>query len=152
MPGFLFGTGLVFIIDRFSKVLALKTLSSVSTFPVWPGVFHWTLVRNTGVAFGMFQNKGAFLAVLSLFSAAAILFYLCFTRSRAGGKQEMLRRWAWAVIAGGALGNAYDRIRFGAVIDFLDFRIWPVFNLADTAIICGALTVALTLFFQKEAP
>jgi signal peptidase II len=144
------GAALVFSVDRLTKILALHSLDSVSTVPVWPGVFHLTLVHNTGVAFGLFRNAGWLLTAVSLAAAAAILFF----HSRAAapaGRREIARRLAWAFVAGGALGNAYDRIRFGAVIDFLDFRVWPVFNLADSAIVCGAMFIAASAFAGKES-
>lgn len=147
---YLAGAALVFAADRITKILAVDSLDSASTTAVWPGVFHLTLVRNTGVAFGLFRNAGWLLAAVSLVSAAVILIYLSRAAAPAG-RWETARAAAWAAIAGGALGNAYDRIRFGAVIDFLDFRVWPVFNLADSAIVCGALVIAATAFLRKGA-
>lgn len=138
----------VFTLDRLSKIWAVQALDFQGT-PVWPGVFHLTLVHNTGVAFGMFRGAGRLLALTSLLSAAVILAYLGASARRAQPSHRV-RRWAWAAVAGGALGNAYDRLRFGAVIDFLDFRVWPVFNLADSAIVCGAAVVAYSVWRQRS--
>lgn len=144
---FFWGAGLVFAADRLTKFLALRFLDSPDTLAVWPGVFHLTLVHNTGVAFGMFKNAGPFFAAASLLSAAAIFAYFAVSRPVPG---DSVRRWAWAAIAGGALGNAYDRFRFGAVVDFLDFRVWPVFNVADSAIVCAACAIAFAAFFRED--
>ncbi|HXV18656.1 MAG TPA: signal peptidase II, partial [Candidatus Omnitrophota bacterium] len=58
----------------------------------------------------------------------------------------------WALVLGGAAGNLYDRVRFGYVVDFLDLRVWPVFNIADSAITIGAILVAAELFLKPRHP
>lgn len=146
---FLICGGLVFLVDRATKILAVYSLDSFSTKPLLPDFFHLTLVRNTGVAFGLFPNAGMILAVISLLSVILITIYLGQSLG-SGQKGETPKRLAWAAVAGGALGNAYDRIFYGSVIDFLDFRIWPVFNIADSAIVCGAATIAYLTFFKKR--
>ena len=133
----------VLVADQATKWLALEFLSSVSTVPVIPGVFHLTLVRNSGVAFGLFQGYGLWITLGTL----AVLAGLFRATLRPGGSQ-----WApfcLALILGGAIGNLMDRMRFGGVIDFLDFRIWPVFNLADSCITVGAALLAVS-FWRKS--
>ena len=129
--------------DQAAKWLALKFLSHVPTVPVLPGIFHLTLVRNSGVAFGLFQGQGLWITLGTL----AILAGLFRAALRPeGGK------WApicLALILGGAVGNLMDRMRFGGVIDFLDFRIWPVFNLADSCITVGAALLAVSFWRGK---
>ena len=128
--------------DQASKWFALEFLSRVPTVPMIPGVFHLTLVRNSGVAFGLFKGHGLWITVGTL----AILAGLFRTTLRPD-------RGKWvpvclALILGGAAGNLIDRMRFGGVIDFLDFRVWPVFNLADSCITVGALLLAVS-FWRK---
>lgn len=100
--------------------------------PVIAGVFHLTLVYNTGIAFGLLQDHGALLIVFISVSLLTLLFFC----------RWMMSQGPWAslsmvLILGGALGNWIDRLRVKAVIDYLDFRVFPVFNLADTAITAG---------------
>lgn len=111
--------------------------------PVIPGVFHLTLVNNEGIAFGLFhQHEGLLLILISL--SLILLFVWGHTL-----KHTRLSRWGIGLILGGAVGNWVDRVRVGAVIDFLDFRVWPVFNLADTAITTGVV-LCMILFFKEQ--
>lgn len=128
--------------DQATKWLALEFLSHVPTVPIIPGIFHLTLVQNSGVAFGLFQGRGLWITLGTLLVLAG-LFRTTLRTDRG--------RWAplcLALILGGAVGNLIDRMRFGGVIDFLDFRIWPVFNLADSCITVGAALLAVN-FWRK---
>ena len=114
------------------------------TWRLWPGVFHLTRVNNTGAAFGILRNGSAALAVFSALSVAAIVAYLAgFFGARPRNAA------AWALVAGGALGNLYDRLASGYVVDYLDFRVWPVFNFADACISVG---IAWILFQLMQNP
>jgi signal peptidase II len=116
------------------------------SFPVWPGVFHLTLVNNTGAAFGLWHSSGVFLAVFSAVSFFFIVGLLLQNPKRA-------HAFAWALIAGGALGNLADRLAYGHVIDYLDFRVWPVFNLADACICLGVTWILFRLMTRRpKAP
>ena len=131
----------VFLLDRFTKFLALSYLSRCPTVPILPGIFHLTLVRNSGIAFGLFQGWGfgvslVTLLVLTAFIASAL---------RQGQMTQTVFCWGLGLVLGGAAGNLLDRIRWGAVIDFLDFRIWPVFNVADGCVVIGAVLMGWTL-------
>lgn len=131
---------LVFSLDRFFKILVLKNYSEGAGFAVLPGIFHITRVNNTGAAFGIMKHSGLLLALVS---AVSVFFLaLCMFRSRS--------RLAWMLVIAGALGNLYDRLRFGYVIDFLDFRVWPVFNIADASICIGVFLVLLGFFRKRE--
>ncbi len=134
---FLLLAALVFLADRFSKIAALHFLS-YNEVAVIPGIFHFTLVQNTGAAFCIFKNEPKFLIAASLGAVLTMIFLL------------RHRSFAWALVIGGALGNLYDRLRYGHVIDFLDFRVWPVFNLADAAI-CVGVALILWDFFKHAA-
>ncbi len=122
----------VFALDRLAKAWALERLymKSVKVLPF----FRLTWAENTGVSFGMFRdNNLLFLA----FSAALICALLLFKRRiHAHGRVAAA---GLALVLGGALGNLYDRVAYGFVIDFLDFSFFPaVFNVADSAITVGA--------------
>lgn len=123
---------LIFALDRISKVLALEYLRQRFSVDILP-FFKLTYVENTGAAFGSFQNANAGLAVASV----VILIALCKWRDEVVhfGK---LARYALIFIAAGALGNLYDRIVLGYVVDYFDFIVWPVFNVADSFITVGA--------------
>ena len=121
----------VFFADRLLKIWVLHHLSEAQSVPLWPNVFHLTRVNNTGAAFGLWRGAPAGLAVFSAVSVVLILGYL----GRPGARVSQAA--SWALVAGGALGNLYDRVRFGYVVDFLDLRVWPVFNFADACITLG---------------
>jgi signal peptidase II len=133
---------LVVFFDRISKLFFINLLSPGESIPVLRNIFHWTLVHNTGIAFGLFKNQGIFFLGVSLF-AIVVFGWLLYHQSR---EQVLLpsSRLAFSLIIGGALGNFIDRLQFGFVIDFIDFRIWPVFNIADSAITIGAFILILT--------
>ena len=127
----------VIVTDQITKFLALSFLSHRPTVPVLPGVFHLTLVHNSGVAFGLFQGYGLLVTLATMI----LLIGLFRTALRSG--QGVLIPVCLGLILGGAVGNVIDRVRFGGVVDFLDFRVWPVFNVADSCITVGAALLAL---------
>ena len=129
---FLVLAGFILLLDQLTKAWARLALGLGESWPVLPHLFHLTRVENQGVAFGLFQGVNSTLLVVITLSIV-VLFAIGF---RTTGHRPSTQ-WGIGLILGGALGNWIDRIRFGAVIDFLDFRIWPVFNLADTAITIG---------------
>jgi signal peptidase II len=130
----------VIIIDRLTKYILLKKLSEGDSVGVVPGIFHITLVLNSGAAFGLFKGRSAFFTVLT----ALVIAFICFYIVR-GKCKDLLMLTALGLILGGAAGNLIDRAAFGHVIDFLDFRIWPVFNVADASITVGAFILAVRL-------
>jgi signal peptidase II len=102
------------------------------SIPVLEDFFHITYVKNPGAAFGILQHQtGLFIAIAILVVLAVVYYY---PRLPAGCRWL---RIGLGLQLGGALGNLLDRMRFGYVIDFFDFRIWPVFNIADMAIVIG---------------
>jgi signal peptidase II len=113
-------------------------------FSVWAGVFDVTRVNNTGAAFGLWKNGSLFLMWVSTLSIIFILVYLWRLRT--------VNRtcYGWALIAGGALGNLYDRVHFGYVIDFIDLGMWPVFNIADSFICIGVFWILLQVFWKSK--
>lgn len=130
---------LLLLIDRLSKVWALVYL--VQKGPVVLAKYFWlSYVENTGAAFGMFQNGNALLIGVMLVVIGYIFYSwkdLC--------KYGPLAEWAAVLIITGALGNLYDRLTLGFVVDFIDWRVWPVFNVADACITVGAVLLGLCL-------
>ncbi len=123
---------LVIIVDQMTKHFVVGHFYVGESIPVISGFFHWTYILNSGAAFGMFEGKRWLFIII----AAAVISVMWFFRRdiRAGGKTLQMGA---ALFAGGAIGNLIDRIVRGLVIDFFDFRIWPVFNVADIAICVG---------------
>lgn len=136
---------LVIIIDRLAKFLVFNNLFERQSIEVIPKIFHLTLVLNTGAAFGLFRDKNQFFIVTSFIVIALILLYVWLGRCR-----DLVMLSALGLILGGAIGNLVDRMIFGYIIDFLDFRVWPVFNIADSSITTGAGLLILRIFFNKR--
>jgi signal peptidase II len=139
---FILVVGITLLLDQVSKEIVMRGLSLGENLEVIPGFFALTHIRNTGGAFGFLAGEATrtrtlfFLAASGL--ALSIILYLY-------AKLPPDKPWvagALAVIFGGAMGNIVDRLRFGEVIDFLDFYVgavhWPAFNVADSAISVGA--------------
>ncbi|MDW7651286.1 MAG: signal peptidase II [Bacillota bacterium] len=122
----------VLLADQTTKLLIIRTMSPHESIPVILNVFHITYIRNFGAAFGILAHRTGFFVLITV---AVVLFILFFLHQLP--KEHKLLRIALALQLGGALGNLLDRLRFGYVVDFLDFRFWPVFNIADIAIVVG---------------
>ncbi|MDI6894906.1 MAG: signal peptidase II [Bacillota bacterium] len=133
-------------LDRVSKLVVARAMAPGESLPVWPGVFHLTYVRNPGAAFGLLPGWDGLLVVLP---AVVTLVALWAVPALAG--QHRLAPVAGGLVVGGALGNLLDRMSTGLVTDFLDFRVWPVFNLADTFIVAGAGLLILSLVRGAQA-
>ncbi|HHX51101.1 MAG TPA: signal peptidase II [Clostridia bacterium] len=122
----------ILLADQVSKYLVQIFLSPGETVPVIQNIFHFTYVQNPGAAFGILAHRTYFFIVMALLVILLIVIFF-----RQIDHRHLYLRLGLALALGGALGNLVDRLRFGHVIDFLDFRFWPVFNLADTAIVVG---------------
>jgi signal peptidase II len=127
----------IVIIDRVTKAAAVACLSTQNSIPVIPGIFHFTLAHNTGAAFSIMRGQTHLLIGVTV---CAIVFIIAHFK-----KSSALERFSLSLILAGAVGNLIDRVFLGYVIDFIDFRIWPVFNVADSAITCGAVLLAWSL-------
>ncbi len=136
---FYFVAGAIFFIDRITKLLALAHLSDST--PVIPGFFYLTLVHNHGIAFGLFAHAREVLLVIVSMSLAVLAWV-----AHRPAFRKPLDQWVLGLIWGGAFGNWLDRIQYGAVVDFLDCRVWPVFNVADSAISIGVGIYIVHLF------
>lgn len=122
----------VVILDQFSKYIVVENMVLGESIPIIEEVFHLTYILNPGAAFGMFAHNRLFFIAIAVIVIGIIIW----------ARREILAS-PWEVKAGcglflgGAIGNLIDRARQGMVIDFFDFRIWPVFNIADIAICIG---------------
>jgi len=126
--------GLVVAIDQAAKQLAVSRIGRGEDVNIFFGL-DLTNTRNTGVAFGALEGGGLIVAILIGLSLTLLLGYFLVNRSMP---------WLWlpvGLLVGGALGNLADRARDGAVIDFIDPVAWPAFNVADTCIVAGVLSL-----------
>jgi signal peptidase II len=145
---------LVVVFDRLAKWVVDKNIALHESVAVVPGFFHLTHVENRGAAFGLFAESPSEwkIAVLVLFSLVALVVVsaLLWKNSHVMSTTGV----GLALILGGALGNLWDRLVSGQVVDFLDFYVgnyhWPAFNLADSAIVVGALLLVTEILFSKS--
>ncbi len=134
----------VIFLDQITKFLAVKFLQLNTPFVLIKNFLNLTLVYNRGAAFGMFKNQ---LFTFVFISVLAIVFIAYNLKNK---RNSFIFKISLSLILAGAMGNLIDRLRFGFVIDFLDFRIWPVFNLADSAITIAAFLLSWELLFKKN--
>ena len=133
---------LIIGLDQLTKFIFNNNLVLNSPNPVLKGFFYLTLVHNRGAAFGILKNQLLLFILSSIF--AIILIYFNLKKSKQNNKLS-LNNLALGLILSGAIGNLIDRLFLGYVIDFLDFCVWPVFNVADSAITVGAVLLAWSL-------
>ncbi|GAF74610.1 unnamed protein product, partial [marine sediment metagenome] len=105
-------------------------------------VFYFSLVKNTGAAFGILKNQTLLLIWFSVIVIGVILFYMDKIP-----KDKIVQIFT-ALILGGTISNLIDRLRLGYVIDFINFKIWPAFNIADAAVTIGA--IGLIIYFLRK--
>lgn len=135
---------IVLSLDRLTKFLVTKNLLYNQSIPIIKGIFHLTLIHNRGAAFGILKNQIHLFIFTSVFAIILIYSNLKNNRHRKSYSVSL------SLILSGALGNLIDRLFLGYVIDFLDFRIWPVFNLADSAITIGAILLAFSILLEPK--
>ncbi len=128
--------------DQISKGFIVAEMSVNQTIPVIEDIFHITYIRNFGAAFSILQGKQLLLIIVTFIALTAILLYLAGKRK----KDHWLLSLSLSFIAGGGFGNLIDRIRLGYVVDFFDFRVFPVFNVADICVCTGCGLLILYLF------
>jgi len=134
--------------------MVMARFSLHESLSVIPGFFDLTYVRNPGAAFGFLAQaspafRSFFFSAVAVIAVFLILYFII--RHKEG---TLLQATALSLISGGALGNLLDRVRFGEVVDFLDFYVgsyhWPAFNVADSAISVGACLLLYEIFRKKE--
>jgi signal peptidase II len=150
---------LIIALDRWTKVLVTRHIPEGEMRNVVPGWFWISHVLNPGAAFSLFADSSSpehtrwLLIGFSLLAAIAVFAYLV-----ARARRFTLTNFALALVLGGAIGNAWDRIRYGVVTDFFMVNLhfghwsyhWPDFNLADSAITCGAVLILLDSLFKNN--
>lgn len=123
---------LVVLVDQATKYFVVQHFAVGESVPVLENIFHWTFILNRGAAFGMLEGSRWLFVVIALAVIGGVL-YLRKEIEQSG----VLACMGAALFTGGAVGNLIDRTLRGVVIDFFDFRIWPIFNVADIAICTG---------------
>lgn len=135
---------IVFLFDQITKFYATSYLETGKSVSIFGGILDLTLVKNTGGVFGIFQGLNNFYIFLSIIFLIFIgIYYKKFSQ------EKLLLEIGLIVIIAGAVGNLLDRIRYGYVIDFIDIKVWPVFNFADVGIVCGCMLILYSLLFDK---
>jgi signal peptidase II len=144
---------LVVLLDRWTKRLVAARISMYTHIQIIPGFFRLTHTENTGAAFSLFADSPSHwktgLLIGFSFVAMVIVSVLLWRQARA----LTMTAIALALILGGAVGNLWDRVASGRVVDFLLFYVkqyqWPVFNLADSAIVVGATLLVIEILFSR---
>lgn len=131
------------LLDQVTKNAVARNLGLCERVPVLGSILRLTHIRNSGAVFGMMRGAGAYFTFFSVVAAVVLIAVLFFSR-----RASMLVRISLGLVLGGAVGNLIDRLRFGAVVDFIDIGIgetarWPCFNVADTAITVGVILLVL---------
>ena len=138
-------SSLVIIIDQATKYWIQSRMAYGESAPVIREVFHITYILNPGAAFGILENKTWFFIAVALI----LLVGVAYLYPRLPANQPIVKLGA-GLLVGGAIGNLIDRVRIGYVIDFFDFRIWPIFNVADICIVCGVACLAYYLLLTPD--
>lgn len=135
----------ILVLDQLTKALITVSFLPGESLPLIDGIFHITYVLNPGAAFGILAHQNWF------FVLAAAVILVAFVRyyPRLRHENGFLHYGCVALLAGTA-GNLIDRLQGGLVIDFFDFRVWPVFNLADIAIVGGVISMAYAIIFRMK--
>ena len=135
---------IIIIIDQLTKWIVEANLVN-TRIPVVENMFYLTYLQNTGGAWGILENNKIIFIMAIPIILIAIFIYLL--KNKNIGKLENI---GFCVLIGGAIGNYIDRIARGYVVDFIDFVIWPVFNVADIAVVAGVGLIIISLFIYKN--
>jgi signal peptidase II len=146
----------VVLLDRWSKHLVATHIRLYSHIQVIPGFFRLTHTENTGAAFSLFADSPAPWKTWMLIAFSAIALIVVITLLWKNHHQHVVTGIGLSLIMGGALGNLWDRLARGRVVDFLLVYVkqyqWPVFNLADSAIVIGAGLLVIEILFARSHP
>ena len=136
---------LILLIDQVSKAVISSKLSLGQSIPIIKNILHITFVKNTGAAFGVFKNSIYFFIAVSVIAIVMIGAILVKAIRKGKFLDNFLCNFGLVLIMSGALGNLIDRVSLRYVIDFIDVRIWPVFNIADSSITIGTVLLIISL-------
>ncbi|KJJ85103.1 lipoprotein signal peptidase [Candidatus Omnitrophus magneticus] len=145
MKLFVIAVPLIYSLDQATKFWIKNILSEGESLPLIKNIFHLTLVYNQGTAFGVLKAYSTFLLFLSGLASLGLIILLTLKHKH----MSFLERAGFSFILAGTLGNFTDRLYYGYVVDFLDFRVWPVFNIADSFITTGAILL-VTAVIRRE--
>ncbi len=148
----------VVVIDLYSKHLISQSMSLYQSIAIIDGFFNFTLLHNEGAAFSFLADQGGWQRWFFTFTSAVVSLILIIWLIRLK-QQERLLATSLALVIGGALGNLWDRLTLGYVVDFLDVYIeynhqimhWPAFNIADSAICIGAMLLFVDTFIYSRS-
>lgn len=136
---------LVVLLDQSVKYAVSAHMQLGQSLPLVEGLVYFTYVLNKGAAFSILQGQRWFFLIITVGVIAVLLWYV-----RGVPKHDKLLRTALALFCGGALGNFIDRLRVGAVTDFIDFRFFPIFNVADSCIVIGVILLGWCLLIRSK--
>ena len=152
---FLFIAVIVLLLDRLTKWAVASNIALRDYVVVVPGFFRLTHVENPGAAFGLFAESSAQWKVGALVSFSILALIVVSALLWKNGHALTTTSIGLSLILGGAMGNLWDRMVSGHVVDFLDFYVgsyhWPAFNVADSAIVIGAILLVSEIVFAKSA-
>ena len=132
---------IIVLLDQLTKFLTKQNFQLNESVPIINNIFHLTYVTNTGSAFGLFKGLNIFFILFSI-----IVILVIFYNLKRIAKNERLLQFSAGLLLGGTIGNLIDRLSYGAVVDFIDFRVWPVFNIADSAVTIGIILLIFLLW------
>ena len=135
----------ILAMDQATKALVKNLMMVGESIPA-NGPVRLTYIQNTGSAFGLFTNQTFALTIAA--AVGVVIIAIVFFKS--GGASKLLAISLTMQMAG-AIGNLIDRVAYGYVVDFVDFRVWPVFNVADSSITIGFVLLAIALLFSKDS-
>lgn len=138
------------ILDQVTKAAVVGGMDLNERSPVFGTFLRLTYIKNSGAVFGMMKGASTYFTFFSIIAAAVLVVVLIIAR-----RASTLVRVSLGLVLGGAVGNLIDRLRFGAVVDFLDVGIsesvrWPCFNVADSAITVGVFLLIISSFAGAE--
>ncbi len=147
---------IVVLLDRWTKYVVARRIGLYQHIQVIPGFFRLTHTENTGAAFSLFADSIAPWKTGMLIAFSVIALVVVSVLLWKNNHAHVLTGVALSLIMGGAIGNLWDRVTSGRVVDFLLFYVkryqWPVFNLADSAIVVGAALLVLEIVFARPRP
>ncbi|MFH1440368.1 MAG: signal peptidase II [Candidatus Woesearchaeota archaeon] len=135
---------IVIIIDQLTKYLIIFNMQLSQSIPIINNVFHLTYIHNTGTLFGLFSSSNM-ANMLFIWLIIIIIGVILWLFDRFDRNEAIL----FSLVIGAAIGNLIDRIIYGHVIDFLDFRVWPVFNVADSVVSICVILLIIYLIRKK---
>ena len=132
---------MIVLLDQLTKFLIKQNLQLSQSIPIIKNILHLTYVTNTGSAFGLFKGFNLIFIFFSIIVIAAIFY---FTQKIKENEKVLL--FSIGLLFGGTLGNLIDRLLYGSVVDFIDLRIWPIFNIADSAVTMSIMLLIVLLW------